>query len=186
MILRGSPGGTPLTTARPRTTFGSARVLAAVVRRGDWLGVLVSERRDDRPAWVALTGRLALFRVRTALQASVSRRLLVLRRDGRVLVRAPVAVGRPADPTPVGRFAVTDRLLIEGASPYGCCALALSGHQPDVPQGWGGGDRLAVHGTEDPGSVGQAVSLGCLRAAPSTMRALVDQVQLGTVLTVRP
>lgn len=39
--------------------------------------------------------------------------------------------------------------LVDGraASPYGCCVLALTGRQPNVPQGWKGGNRLAIHGT---------------------------------------
>ena len=58
----------------------------------------------------------------------------------------------PATPTPLGRFAVTDRLRTSSAgSPYGCCALALSGHQTKLPPGWPGGDRLAIHGTPNDG-----------------------------------
>ena len=49
----------------------------------------------------------------------------------------------------MGRFAVTDKLRTEDRadSPYGCCALALTGHQTKLVPGWPGGDRLAIHGT---------------------------------------
>jgi lipoprotein-anchoring transpeptidase ErfK/SrfK len=98
--------------------------------------------------------------------------------------RATVAVGRPGSATPRGRYAITDRIRFRGASPYGYGALALTGHQPDVPQGWGGGDLLAIHGTQDEGSVGSAASLGCLRARRADIRRLVATVPLGTPVFV--
>ena len=94
-----------------------------------------------------------------------SRRELTLRRDRRVLRRMPVAVGRPGTETPLGRFAVTDRLRTRSPdSPYGCCAVALSGHQTKLLPGWPGGDRLAIHATPNPETVGTPASLGCMRA----------------------
>jgi lipoprotein-anchoring transpeptidase ErfK/SrfK len=102
-----------------------------------------------------------------------------------VLTRFPVAIGRPSNPTPPGRYAVTDKLRTEDpASPYGCCILALTGHQLNTPQDWGGGDRLAIHATDKPGSIGSAASLGCLRAPEVTMRRLVGLVPLGTIVTI--
>jgi lipoprotein-anchoring transpeptidase ErfK/SrfK len=97
-----------------------------------------------------------------------------------------VAVGRPSTPTPVGRFAVTDKLSGRRYSAaYGCCILALSAHQPNLPSGWPGGDRIAVHGTNDPGSIGEAVSAGCPRAKDDDLRYLMRVVPLGAPVIVR-
>ena len=102
-----------------------------------------------------------------------------------MLRRLPVAVGRPGTETPLGRFAVTDKLRTRRAdSPYGCCALALSGHQPKLLPGWPGGDRLAIHATPQAASVGQAASLGCMRAHTGDMRALMRAVPLGAPVFV--
>jgi lipoprotein-anchoring transpeptidase ErfK/SrfK len=96
-----------------------------------------------------------------------------------------VAVGRPGNSTPLGRYAVTDRLHTGGAdSPYGCCAIALTGHQVNLPAGWPGGDRLAIHGTPQTSSIGRAVSLGCLRAPTAGLRVLMRRVPLGTPVFV--
>ena len=38
---------------------------------------------------------------------------------------------------------------------------------------------MAIHGTSQPGSVGYAVSLGCLRAGEADVRRLVRTVPLG-------
>jgi lipoprotein-anchoring transpeptidase ErfK/SrfK len=109
-----------------------------------------------------------------------SRRRLELRRGGRTLRRLPVAVGRPGTPTPLGRFAVTDKLRTgRPDSPYGCCAVALTGHQTKLLRGWPGGDRLAVHATPQPETIGEAASLGCLRAGTPDMQALMRKVPLG-------
>jgi lipoprotein-anchoring transpeptidase ErfK/SrfK len=84
------------------------------------------------------------------------------------------------------RFAVTDRLTTGNPSgPYGCCVLALTGHQPNLPQGWGGGDLLAIHATPAEQTIGQAASLGCLRATNAVMRLLLRAVPLGTRLRIR-
>jgi lipoprotein-anchoring transpeptidase ErfK/SrfK len=96
-----------------------------------------------------------------------------------------VGVGAPSTPTPTGRFAVTDGLRAAAGSPYGCCILALSGHQPHVPQGWAGGDRLAIHGTSDPATIGAAASLGCLHATDADLRRLMRIVSLGSIVTIR-
>jgi hypothetical protein len=186
VVLRARPRGPRLAQLRAHTEFGSPRVVAVVRRRGHWLGVLAPQLPNGRVGWLRAGGGMTLFRVDWSLVASISRRVLVVRRAGRVVRRVPVAVGSPAAPTPGGRFAVTDKLLIgSGASPYGCCALALTGHQPRVPQGWGGGDRLAIHGTSNPASIGQAVSHGCLRAGRADMERLVRQVPLGTRVRFR-
>jgi lipoprotein-anchoring transpeptidase ErfK/SrfK len=67
---------------------------------------------------------------------------------------------------------------------YGCCALALSGNQPFIPQGWGGGTRMAIHGTTATGSIGTPASHGCLRASADGMRRLMAVVPLGTTVRI--
>ena len=97
-----------------------------------------------------------------------------------------VTIGGPRTPTPTGRFSVTDRLVVKDpSSPYGCCVLALTGHQTRLPPGWPGGDRLAVHANRDPATLGEARSFGCLRGDPGQVRWLVDRVPLGTPVFIR-
>ena len=98
--------------------------------------------------------------------------------------RISVAIGAPDTPTPPGDYYVTDKLAgADFGSYYGCCILALSGRQPNLPQGWSGGDRLAIHGSPTP-TWGQAVSNGCLHADEPDLRYLMKSVPLGTVVEI--
>ena len=184
--LHASPGGPVVGGVLPRTEFDSATILPVLVRRDGWLGVISKELPNGRIGWIAASAGLVSFRTRYSVVASLSRREVVVRRSGRVLQRFRVAIGGPSTPTPIGRFAVTDKLLTDDlSSPYGCCILALSAHQPNTPQGWGGGDRVAIHATNLPETIGTASSLGCLRAPAEEARRLVRTVPLGTVVRIR-
>jgi hypothetical protein len=164
------------------TEFGSARVMSIAAQRGPWLGVVTPELANGRLAWVHIENSGLRFRRRAyALHADLSGRWLELRRRGRRIKRLSVAIGRPGSETPTGRFAVTDKLNGSSyGSYYGCCILALNGKQPKLPAGWQGGNRLAIHGTNAPGTVGAAASAGCLRAGDADLRILMRRVPLGT------
>jgi hypothetical protein len=183
--LRASPGGDVLARIGRKTEFGSQRVLAVTGRRAGWLRVIVSERENGRPGWIrARAARLGAVDISITVDRSARRG--ELRRGDTVLRRFALAVGRPGNETPLGRFAVTDRLRTSSPdSPYGCCALALSGHQTKLVPGWPGGDRLAIHGTPNEETVGTEASLGCMRAYRRDIKALMRRVPLGAPVFVR-
>jgi lipoprotein-anchoring transpeptidase ErfK/SrfK len=182
--LRAAPGGRVVARIGRRTEFGSPRVLAVNGERAGWLRVTAAERPNGEHGWIrASAARIGATDI--WIRVDRSRRELTLRRGRKVLRRLPVAVGRPGTETPLGRFAVTD-LLRTGRpdSPYGCCAVALSGHQTKLLPGWPGGDRLAIHATPDPETVGTAASLGCMRAYTRDIRALMRRLPLGAPVVV--
>jgi lipoprotein-anchoring transpeptidase ErfK/SrfK len=177
-MVRDRPGGAVVARLGRRTEFGSPRILPVVRRRRGWLGVVTAALPNGRLGWIAQR-RATLVSEPVRVRISLGRRLLTVLRGRRTLLRMPVGIGAPGTPTPTGRFAVTDGLTTPPGSPYGCCVLALSGHQPDIPQGWTGGDRIAVHGTTSPGTVGGAYSHGCLRARDGDLRRLLRLATLG-------
>jgi hypothetical protein len=185
--LRTRPNGPVLARASAHTEFGGTRVLSVAARRGPWLGVVATELPNGRLAWVnRRSPALHMRRTAYSLHADLSGRWLELRRHGRRVRRITVAVGRPGSETPTGRFAVTDKLNGRSFGPYyGCCVLALSGHQPKLPAGWSGGNRLAIHGTDSPGTIGAAASAGCLRAADADLEVLMRRVPVGTPVFIR-
>lgn len=184
--LRASPGGAVVGGILPKTEFRSDTIVPVVRQRNGWLGVISKELPNGQIGWIAANTGLVSYWTHWSVAVSLSRREVVVRRAGRVKQRFRAAIGSPSTPTPTGRFAVTDKLLTRNpASVYGCCILALSAHQPHTPQGWGGGDRVAIHATNLPETIGTAASLGCLRAPAEEARRLVRTVPLGTIVTIR-
>jgi hypothetical protein len=185
--LRARPHGAVVARLTRRTEFGSPQTLAVVRRRGKrWLGVLSPMLGNGRLGWIdAQRTRLRFFRVRIRLDVDLSRRHLELRIGDSVVRRLTVSIGRAGSSTPTGRFAVTDKLAgPQFGAYYGCCILALSGRQPNLPAGWRGGDRLAIHGTPNPSSLGGAVSAGCLHASRNDLIFLMRRVPLGTQVVI--
>jgi L,D-transpeptidase-like protein len=183
-VLYREPGGAKRLRITPRTEWGSARILGVVSQRGDWLGVQASELKNGEIAWIP-RDKTTLDCVSWSLHADLSKRTLQVRHNGHTVRKLHVAIGRKDNPTPKGRFTVTDRLQVTSSgSPYGCCVLALTGHQTDLPPYWPGGDRLAVHATNDESSIGQPVSLGCMRAESDEARWLINHIPLGSPVFV--
>lgn len=183
-FLRDSPDGRVVARIGRKTEFGSPRILPVVKQRSGWLGVITAEQANGRLGWVPAT-RVRLVREPVRLRIDLSARTLSVVRDDRAIWSMPVGVGSPGTPTPTGTFAVTDGLHWKGSNVYGCCVLALSGHQPHLSQGWTGGDRIAVHGTNAPGTIGAAASLGCLHAGDRDMRRLMRYATLGARVQIR-
>ncbi len=183
IALRARPKGPIIGEVGARTEFGSPQTLAVALRKGDWIAVRSPALGNDQLGWVR-AAPLRLFRRPVMLVVDLSRRELSVRDEQGVERRISVAIGAPDTPTPPGEFYVTDKLQgAEFGSYYGCCILALSGRQPNLPQGWSGGDRLAIHGSPTP-TWGQAVSNGCLHADEPDLRYLMKEVPLGTRIVI--
>jgi lipoprotein-anchoring transpeptidase ErfK/SrfK len=180
--LRARPGGNVLAGVGATTQFGSRSTLTVVTQKGGWLGVTSTDLPNGRLGWVkAKKGLVDQRRTRMAIRVDLSKRRLRLMDGRRVMLTATVGIGRPGSPTPTGRFAITDKLAGADYGPYyGCCMLALSGHQPHTPPGWQGGDRLAIHGTDAPSTIGVPASAGCLHADAADLKVLMRRVPLGT------
>ena len=183
--LHDRPGGRRLSRLGDRTRFGSRTTLAVVRRRLGWLGVVTSVLHNNEVGWIRDdAGVLEHDRTRLRVVVDRSEGRLDLLRGRRRLMSVPVGVGRAGSETPLGTFAVTDKL--SGArygGSYGCCILALSGEQTQLPPGWKGGDRLAIHGTRR--RAARSTTAGCVAADAATMRRLMRTLPLGTLVTIR-
>jgi len=185
-VLYTEPGGKSKVRIEAKTEWNSPRILSVVERRDGWLAVLAPELENGQVGWIEEDVAQRVDSVSFSVHADLSKRQILVKRRGRVVRRMKVGVGRSTNPTPAGRYAVTDKLRVsDPGSPYGCCVIALTGHQVKLPEGWPGGDRLAVHATKDLAGLGQAVSLGCMRADPKDARWLLETLPLGTPVFVR-
>ena len=167
---------------------GSHRVAVAAVVRGIEIGC--DQRRAlNRPNGVTgyvRAGSVRVGPVRTRLVVDVSARRLTLYRSGRPVLSTAVAVGSQATPTPVGSYYVNQLLIpADTSGPYGPGALGISAFS-NVLTGWTQGGPVAIHGTNEPWSIGHAVSNGCIRVRNPVLRRLFDAVSAGTPVLVRP
>ncbi len=101
------------------------------------------------------------------IQVSVSKRRLTLYQNGRLMKIFPIAVGKMLTRTPTGEYVIVNRQMNPGG-PFGVMWLSLS------KQGYG------IHGTNDPSSIGKAVSHGCVRMYNRDVLQLAEIVPNGT------
>ena len=183
LLLRAAPGGSVVARIGARTLFGTPAALGVVERRGHWLGVSTDALPNGRLGWIDARS-VRLSSVVTSLRVELSRRRLELLQGGRVVRSFVVGVGAPGSPTPVGRFAVAEKL--DGpryGTVWGCCILGLTAHQPHPPASWNQlRDYLvAIHGG---GGLGSAVSAGCLHLDDASLRFLMRTVPVGAPVFV--
>ncbi len=177
-------GGELVERVGRRTEFESPSVFGVIEKRGNWAGVTYPKLANNELGWIELDPkRLKSGWTRVSIAVDISERRAELREGARVVRSFAVTVGAPESETPTGRFAVTDTFRGDLDDAYGCCALALSANQPNLPSGWFGGNRIAIHGTS--GALGVAESSGCVRAADADVSELVDRVPLGTPVFIR-
>lgn len=178
-------GAAVMATFDMQTELGSPSTLLVVDMEGDWVEVLLPVRPNGTRGWVRRSAgelRTTEYRIDVDLD---SRRVTLFDAD-RVVFSSDAAIGAPDTPTPVGRFYVTD--LVETGDPqgsYGGHAIGLSGHSNDVTEFAGGDGQIGIHGTNQPSSIGRAVSHGCVRLPNDVVAELVRRVPLGTPVTIR-
>jgi hypothetical protein len=136
-----------------------------------------------REGWIRLRG-LARDATRVRVEVDLSAHMVTVRKFGEVLFRTPGAIGAPSSPTPVGEYFVTDRVPFSAGSALGSFAFGISGIQPRLPAGWSGGNQLAIHGTNNPSSIGRSVSAGCVRVSESALDRLIPLLGYGTPVIV--
>ena len=153
--------------------------------RASWYRVQVPLRPNGVSGFVrAQDVRLGAVRMRIAV--SVSRRRLTLFRYGRPVLQTTVAVGSPATPTPTGNFYVNQRLVpSDPTGPFGPGAIGVSAFS-NVLTGWTQGGPIAIHGTNEPWSIGHDVSNGCIRVRNDVLRRLFASTPAGTPVLIRP
>ncbi|MFC0270701.1 L,D-transpeptidase family protein [Metabacillus herbersteinensis] len=104
---------------------------------------------------------------------SLGSRRLTLMKNGQVVKVYPIAIGQMLKSTPVGEFVIVNRAPNPGG-PFGAMWLSLSKI------------HYGIHGTNNPSSIGKAVSKGCIRMFNQDVLELSSQVPNGTKVYIRP
>ena len=90
--------------------------------------------------------------------------------DVEPVLSTPAAIGDLETPDPAGA--------------YGPYAIGLAAHSDVLTEFAGGDGQVGIHGTDDPTSIGQDVSHGCLRVPNEVIRELAHLLPLGTPVTI--
>jgi lipoprotein-anchoring transpeptidase ErfK/SrfK len=185
---RASPsGGAPVAGTLPATNpFGGAQVLAVLGRptASGWLRVELPVRPNGSLGWIATAG-VSLSQTSFHVYVNLEAHRLTVTRAGRPLLSAPAAVGKPSTPTPAGQTYLWE--LIRPDNPQGAYGPYIFGLGwfSDAYAVFNGGDaQIGVHGQDEPWSLGQAVSHGCVRLPNDVISRLAGILPLGTPVTI--
>jgi lipoprotein-anchoring transpeptidase ErfK/SrfK len=166
------------------TELGTPRVLLTTAVQGDWIQVLLPLRPNGSTGWVH-TRDVTLETIHDRVDVDLALRMMTWSRDGVVLLQVAAAVGSTSTPTPAGTFFVTDVLPWNPSDGRGAWVVALNGHSDAYATFDGGDARIAIHGTNDPSSIGRAVSNGCVRLDAGPLDQLRSGVPLGTPVVIQ-
>ncbi|MDX8344278.1 L,D-transpeptidase family protein [Rossellomorea sp. YZS02] len=107
------------------------------------------------------------------IEVSVNSRSLRLFKDGVEIKQYPIAVGRVLFETPIGDFIIINKAPNPGG-PFGTMWMSLSK------------ESYGIHGTNNPSSIGNAVSKGCIRMYNKDVEELSKIVPVGTPVSINP
>ena len=173
----------------PQTPEGTSNLVLVRGRRSDahgnlWLRVLLPVLPNGTTGWIPRR-TLGGFSVRhTRLVVDTRRLEATLFRDGRPVFRAPVGVGTPSAPTPVGQFYIRDRLAGYDDPFYGPIAFGTSARSA-VLTDWPAGGFIGIHGTDRPDLIPGRISHGCIRMRNEDIVRLSRLMDVGSALTIR-
>jgi lipoprotein-anchoring transpeptidase ErfK/SrfK len=184
-VFAGPDETEPIRTLEPTTILGTTTVLIVLEGPSDgWARVLLPGRPNGSEGWVRADEMVA-FIVEGRVLIDLSDRSLSYIVGDNEVIATPVAIGSQASPTPTGQFFVTDSVtLANPTSPWGPHALGLSARSDTVTEFNGGDGIIGIHGTNNPGSIGRAVSLGCIRVANEVITRLHEVVAIGTPVEI--
>jgi lipoprotein-anchoring transpeptidase ErfK/SrfK len=177
-------------TVQARRPITGARTVLPVIGRATstdgtrWLRVMVPGRPNGMKGWIAEQGTVLTTTSWHVIVNTSSRRVLVYR-YGRLVRSFPAIVGKPSTPTPHGQFFVEESVLMPPGSTGGPFALALSARSNVLQEFEGGPGQIAIHGMANlGGTLGTAVSHGCVRLDDGAIRWLVTHIGPGVPVTI--
>jgi lipoprotein-anchoring transpeptidase ErfK/SrfK len=185
-----SPGGAAIRRFGRLNVNGATTVFGVLGKeldtrcRAAWLHVALPIRPNGATGWVRAAD-VQQLPVRTRITVDLSERRVRLYKNGKLVLSSTAAIGSSATPTPLGLYYVNQRLIPDDPSgPFGPGAVGISAFS-DVLTGWTQGGPIAIHGTNEPSSIGHAVSNGCIRLPNTVLRHVFAEALAGTPVLIR-
>lgn len=107
------------------------------------------------------------------IEVSVNNRWLRLYKNGVLQKQYPIAVGKMLSETPLGNYIIVNKQPNPGG-PFGTMWMSLSK------------EHYGIHGTNNPNSIGHAVSRGCIRLHNKDVEELASMIPIGTQVIIHP
>lgn len=121
-----------------------------------------------------------------SIAVNLPSRTIELLSGERLVKEYPIAIGKPATPTPLGSFAIEYKEINPAWYPPEQKGVVVPSG-PNNPLGYrwlGFWNTYGIHGTNAPWSIGSAVSNGCIRMYEEDVEELYDLVKNGTPVRV--
>jgi hypothetical protein len=182
-----APDASEPSMALPATTILETVTVVTILEgpSDGWARVMLPVRPNGSEGWVKVAD-IEVYVVAGRLLIDLSDKTLTYYRSGESVLTSTVAVGTDRNPTPTGHFFVTDNVtMVNPNSPWGPHALGLSGRSDSITEYNGGDGIVGIHGTNRPGSIGEAASLGCVRLPNDVITVIHQMVPIGTPVEIR-
>ncbi|MDL4843024.1 L,D-transpeptidase family protein [Aquibacillus rhizosphaerae] len=120
---------------------------------------------------LVIPGIPSIEEISYSIRIDLSERRLTLLLNGIVQKVYPVGVGRMLHETPTGNFIIINKAPNPGG-PFGTMWMSLSKK------------HYGIHGTNNPASIGNYVSKGCVRMYNKDVEELAATIPIGTPVTI--
>jgi len=152
---------------------------------GLWFKVMLPGRPNGRKGWIGRSGT-ALTSTNWHIVVRTSSRRALVYLKGRLVRSFGAIVGKPSTPTPHGEFFIEENVRMPSGAPGAPFALALSARSNVLQEFEGGPGQIAIHGIANlGGTIGTAVSHGCVRLSNGNVTWLAARVPPGAPVTIR-
>jgi lipoprotein-anchoring transpeptidase ErfK/SrfK len=153
-----------------------------------WIKVRLSRRPNTAQTWIP-ANRTRIYKNHWRIEIDRSRKIVRVFYKGKRITRFPAVVGARQTPTPLGLFAIYEKVRQTPADGFiGPIALHLTAHSNVLDNYGGGPGRVAIHGRGgasflDP--LGTARSHGCVRINNRRVKFMANKMPLGTPVIIR-
>lgn len=169
------------------TYYGTPQLFVVTAEHEGWLRVLVPARPNHQQGWIDADD-VEVTSHQFAIELDLSDFMLRAYDGTEQIAETQVVIGAPTSPTPTGTFYTLAELPrgdgINPGGPYGAWILPTSGYSETLDEFDDGVPVIALHGTNNPGAVGQARSNGCVRMPDEVVSLLADRMPFGTPVII--
>lgn len=178
------------------SSFAAASLLIAVQWHGDTNPLpaaaepIVTNARSPKGESAARVVRSPQA-TQSRLLVDLSDRTVTLFRRGKAIAEYPIAVGQEGWETPTGTFTVEDKHPDPEWEHPITGEVVPAGVENPLGSRWigfwtDGVNQIGFHGTNQAELIGLAVSHGCIRMTNDDIEQMYEQVEVGTIVVVRP